>query len=109
MEKLYILHLFTPMAQASPFDINMAYDAGYDGVVPYAHVELEQVAALTQDTIFRVDQGGSAQEFSSWPKQWLPPDISMPPGRRGGRRSRYRCSLSEGRSHRGAWWADLEH
>jgi len=52
MEKPYILHLFTPMAQASPFDINMAYDAGYDGVVPYTHVELERVAALTQDTIF---------------------------------------------------------
>ena len=52
MEKPYILHLFTPMEQASPFDINMAYDAGYDGVVPYTHVELEQVAALTQDTIF---------------------------------------------------------
>ena len=52
MEKPYILHLFTPMAQASPFDINMAYDAGYDAVVPYTHVELEQVAALTQDTIF---------------------------------------------------------
>ena len=52
MEKPYILHLFTPIAQASPFDINMAYDAGYDGVVPYTHVELEQVAALTQDTIF---------------------------------------------------------
>ena len=52
MEKPYILHMFTPMAQASPFDINMAYDAGYDGVVPYTNVELEQVAALTQDTIF---------------------------------------------------------
>ena len=52
MEKPYVLHLFTPMAQASPFDINMAYDAGYDGVVPYTNVELEQVAALTQDTIF---------------------------------------------------------
>ena len=52
MEKPYILHLFTPMAQASPFDINMAYDAGYDGVVPYTNVELKQVAALTQDTIF---------------------------------------------------------
>ena len=52
MEKRYILHLFTPMAQASPFDINMAYDAGYDAVVPYTQVELKQVAALTQDTIF---------------------------------------------------------
>src|SRR5258708_40350333 len=52
MEKPYILHLFTPMAQASPFDVNMAYDAGYDAVVPYTHVVLDQVAALTQDAIF---------------------------------------------------------
>jgi methylene-tetrahydromethanopterin dehydrogenase len=52
MEKPYILHLFTPMAQASPFDVNMAYDAGYDAVVPYTGVALEQIAALTQDAIF---------------------------------------------------------
>ena len=52
MEKRYILHLFTPMAQASPFDVNMAYDAGYDAVVPYTQVMLDQVAALTQDAIF---------------------------------------------------------
>ena len=52
MEKPYILHLFTPMAQASPFDVNMAYDAGYDAVVAYTQVALDQVAALTQDTIF---------------------------------------------------------
>src|SRR5258708_9888359 len=52
MEKPYILHLFTPMAQASPFDVNMAYDAGYDAVVPYTQVVLDQVAALTQDAIF---------------------------------------------------------
>src|SRR5882672_9868285 len=52
MEKPYILHLFTPMAQASPFDVNMAYDAGYDAVVPYTQVAPGQVDALTQDTIF---------------------------------------------------------
>src|SRR5258706_3414427 len=52
MEKPYILHLFTPMAQASPFDVNMAYDAGYDAVVPYTQVALDQVAPLTQDVIF---------------------------------------------------------
>ncbi len=52
MEKPYILHLFTPMAQASPFDVNMAYDAGYDAVVAYTQVVLDQVAALTQDAIF---------------------------------------------------------
>lgn len=52
MERPFILHLFTPMAQASPFDVNMAYDAGYDAVVPYTNVALDQVAALTQDAIF---------------------------------------------------------
>ena len=52
MEKPFILHLFTPTEQASPFDVNMAYDAGYDAVVPYTNVALDQVAALTQDAIF---------------------------------------------------------
>jgi methylene-tetrahydromethanopterin dehydrogenase len=52
MEKPHILHLLTPMAQGSPFDVNMAYDAGYDAVVPYTQVALDQVAALTQDAIF---------------------------------------------------------
>lgn len=52
MEKRTILHMFTPMAQMSPFDVNMACDAGYEVVVPYANVDLVQVAALTQDAIF---------------------------------------------------------
>ena len=29
MERPYILHLFTPGSQMSPFDVNMAADAGY--------------------------------------------------------------------------------
>jgi methylene-tetrahydromethanopterin dehydrogenase len=52
MEKPFLLHIFTPMAQASPFDVNMAFDAGYNAVIPYTHVSLEQVAPLTQDAIF---------------------------------------------------------
>jgi methylene-tetrahydromethanopterin dehydrogenase len=52
MEKPFLLHLFTPEAQASPFDVNMAYDAGYTHVIPYANVTLAQVAGLTQDAIF---------------------------------------------------------
>ena len=52
MENPLILHLFTPAAQASPFDVNMAYDAGYDAVVPYTGVTLADVAGLTQDAIF---------------------------------------------------------
>lgn len=52
MEKPFLLHIFTPMPQASPFDVNMAFDAGYNAVVPYTSVALEQVAPLTQDAIF---------------------------------------------------------
>lgn len=52
MERPYILHMFTPMAHMSPFDINMACDAGYNVVVPHTHVDLSQVTTLTQDAIF---------------------------------------------------------
>lgn len=52
MENPLILHLFTPAPQASPFDVNMAYDAGYDAVVPYTGVTLADVVTLTQDAIF---------------------------------------------------------
>lgn len=52
MERPYILHMFTPGRQMSPFDINMAADAGYQLVVPYADVGLDAIRGLTQDTIF---------------------------------------------------------
>ncbi|HSF48813.1 MAG TPA: NAD(P)-dependent methylenetetrahydromethanopterin dehydrogenase [Burkholderiales bacterium] len=52
MEKPYLLHMFSPTPNASPFDVNMAYDAGYDAVIPYNNVTLDQVTALTQDAIF---------------------------------------------------------
>lgn len=52
MEKPHVLHLFTPAAQASPFDVNMAYDAGYDAVVPYTGMALRDIGNLTQDAIF---------------------------------------------------------
>jgi methylene-tetrahydromethanopterin dehydrogenase len=52
MEKPFILHMFTPVRQMSPFDINMAYDAGYHHVVPYTDVTLDQITGLVQDAIF---------------------------------------------------------
>lgn len=52
MEKPYLLHLFTAEPNASPFDINMAYDAGYTAVIPYTGVTLGEIAGLTQDVIF---------------------------------------------------------
>ena len=35
-----IIHMIDPMPNTSPFDINMAVDAGYDRVIPYSNVEL---------------------------------------------------------------------
>jgi methylene-tetrahydromethanopterin dehydrogenase len=52
MEKPYILHLLTAARHASPFDVNMACDAGYDVVVPYTDVAVADVTALVQDAIF---------------------------------------------------------
>ncbi len=37
---------------ASPFDINMAYDAGFDIVVPISKMTVDQVPKLVQDAIF---------------------------------------------------------
>lgn len=36
----------------SPFDVNMALDAGYDAATPYTHVALAEVAGLVQDAMF---------------------------------------------------------
>jgi methylene-tetrahydromethanopterin dehydrogenase len=52
MDRQYILHMFTPGKQMSPFDVNMAVDAGYTVVVPYAEVGADNIAAMTQDAIF---------------------------------------------------------
>lgn len=52
MERQYILHMFSPGKQMSPFDINMAVDAGYDVVVPYCGVTADEIRGLTQDAIF---------------------------------------------------------
>ncbi|CAO3402656.1 NAD(P)-dependent methylenetetrahydromethanopterin dehydrogenase [Azospirillum palustre] len=51
----YVLHMITPLANVSPFDINMAVDAGIDTVVPYTGIETAQVEALTQDAMFSRD------------------------------------------------------
>ena len=47
-----ILHMLSPQKHMSPFDVNMAADAGFKVIVPYINVALEEVAALTQDAIF---------------------------------------------------------
>lgn len=52
MSKRSIIHMLDPMIHNSPFDINMAVDAGYEVIVPYNTVKLEEVSGLTQDAIF---------------------------------------------------------
>ncbi len=52
MEPPYILHMVSPLRHVSPFDVNMALDAGVNAVVPYTGVELGEVTGLVQDAIF---------------------------------------------------------
>ncbi len=52
MVKRSILHMLDPMPNNSPFDINMAMDAGFDVLMPYSNVKLDSVYRLTQDAIF---------------------------------------------------------
>jgi methylene-tetrahydromethanopterin dehydrogenase len=54
----YLIHMFDPSPHVSPFDINMAADAGFDMVIPYNNVLLEHVHGLVQDTIFSRDSTG---------------------------------------------------
>ncbi len=51
MEKPSILHFLTPLPNLSPFDVNMAFDAGF-AVAGYTNIGLGEVSALTQDAMF---------------------------------------------------------
>lgn len=52
MSKRSIIHMFTPQEHTSPFDINMAVDAGYDLAFPYQGLKLHEIKDMTQDVIF---------------------------------------------------------
>ena len=52
MERPYLLHMVTAVKNLSPFDVNMAYDAGWNACTPYTGVTLEEVRDLVQDAIF---------------------------------------------------------
>ncbi|MBX9926833.1 MAG: methylenetetrahydromethanopterin dehydrogenase, partial [Hyphomicrobiaceae bacterium] len=47
-----ILHMLSPQKHMSPFDVNMAADAGFNVIVPYVNVTVEEVTPLVQDSIF---------------------------------------------------------
>lgn len=61
MEKPYLLHLLTPARNPSPFDVNMALDAGWDHCLPCTGVALEEVPGLVQDAIFSRGPKGVAR------------------------------------------------
>jgi methylene-tetrahydromethanopterin dehydrogenase len=52
MPEKQILHMVTPLKHMSPFDVNMALDAGYDAAITYTGVTLEEITALVQDAMF---------------------------------------------------------
>ena len=58
MAKRSILHMLDPMPNNSPFDINMALDAGFDVLMPYNNVKLDSIRGLTQDAIFSRSPSG---------------------------------------------------
>jgi methylene-tetrahydromethanopterin dehydrogenase len=52
MAEKHILHMLSPLRHVSPFDVNMAIDASFDAVLPYANVAPDEVTGLVQDAIF---------------------------------------------------------
>lgn len=52
MSKQRILHMLFPQKNVSPFDVNMAADAGFTVIVPYTDIAPDDVSALVQDAIF---------------------------------------------------------
>jgi len=54
----HILFFLDTSKRASPFDICMAYDAGFTVVVPYENVTTEEAKKIVQDAIFSRDPKG---------------------------------------------------
>jgi len=47
-----LLFMFDTSRRASPFDLTMAHDAGFDAVIPYENVTPRDATSLTQDAMF---------------------------------------------------------
>ncbi len=60
MSKPRILHFLTPLANVSPFDVNMAVDAGFV-IQSYTGVAIKDIAGLTQDAMFSRPPGDAAK------------------------------------------------
>jgi len=62
-ERKYLLYFLTTDPHPSPFDINMAYDAGFHAVIPYGGVTEETGGLLVQDIIF--SRGPKGTKFTA--------------------------------------------
>ena len=47
-----MLYILNPGDNISPFDVSMAADAGFNHIIPFPHVQPENVTAMVQDAIF---------------------------------------------------------
>jgi methylene-tetrahydromethanopterin dehydrogenase len=63
VERKRLLYLVSSDPRVSPFDINMAYDAGFDAVIPYGSVDAPAVPGLVQDLMF--SRGAKGARLSS--------------------------------------------
>ncbi|MEM2093710.1 MAG: NAD(P)-dependent methylenetetrahydromethanopterin dehydrogenase [Candidatus Bathyarchaeia archaeon] len=57
-EQPYLLFFLCTDNRASSFDISMAYDAGFNAVIPYDNVGVADAKAIVQDAIFSRDPKG---------------------------------------------------
>jgi methylene-tetrahydromethanopterin dehydrogenase len=55
-----VLHFVTPLANVSPFDVNMAADAGFV-IASYTNIGIKDLAGLTQDAMFSRPPGDAAK------------------------------------------------
>ena len=62
-ERRHLLYFLTTDPHPSPFDINMAYDAGFHAVIPYGGVNEETGGLLVQDIIF--SRGPKGAKFTA--------------------------------------------
>jgi methylene-tetrahydromethanopterin dehydrogenase len=52
VDRKRLLYIVSAEPHVSPFDINMAYDSGFDAVLPYGGVRAASVRGLVQDIMF---------------------------------------------------------
>ncbi|MEM2145905.1 MAG: NAD(P)-dependent methylenetetrahydromethanopterin dehydrogenase [Candidatus Jordarchaeaceae archaeon] len=62
-QRQHILYFLDTDQHASPFDMNMAYDAGFDVVIPLGGVKPEDAQRLVQDIIF--SRGPKGAKFTA--------------------------------------------